>query len=256
MHLSLNNHLIYYEQHGPQTGPVVILLHHGLGTLAAWEEQITAFVEAGYRVIAYDRWGYGGSDPRERLSLPFFEDDLADLLGLFNALEIRSASLIGHSDGGTLSLYFAGQHPERVERMVIVAAHIYVEPKMLPGIEGLRAALAAEPKFQEGMRRAHGEKWERVFWNWYTGWVNESILSWDMRPSLGRIACPVLVVQGLQDEHASPRHAEDLAGAIVGAVLWLVEDGAHMLPREMPVEFNQRVLEFLEPVHDFHTING
>jgi pimeloyl-ACP methyl ester carboxylesterase len=248
MNLSLNGHSIYYEQRGPQTGPAVIFLHHGLGTLSAWEEQIPVFAEAGLRVIAYDRWGYGRSDPRERLAVPYFKDDLDDLLALFEALNIHKASLVGHSDGGTLSLYFAEGHPERVERMIIVAAHIYVEPKMVPGIEELRIALEQEPKFQEGMRRAHGGKWEQVFQNWYTAWVNEATLSWDMRPLLHRITCPVLVVQGLEDEHATPRHAEDLADAIPTAELWLVEEGLHMLPRDLPETFNQRVLEFLAPV--------
>jgi pimeloyl-ACP methyl ester carboxylesterase len=253
MNLNLNGHSIYYEQYGPEMGPAVILLHHGLGTLGAWEEQIPAFVDAGLRVIAYDRWGYGMSDPREQLALPYFEDDLDDLLALLEALKIQTASLIGHSDGGTISLYFAEIHPERVERMVIVAAHIYVEPKMVPGIESLREAFEQEPKFQEGMQRVHGEKWERVFWNWYGGWANEATLSWDMRPLLLRVACPVLVVQGLQDEHATPRHAEDLASAIPAAELWLVEGGVHMLPRELPQIFNQRVLEFLTPVLSLQT---
>jgi pimeloyl-ACP methyl ester carboxylesterase len=248
MNLSLNGHSIYFEQYGPHEGPAVILLHHGLGTLGAWEEQIPALVDAGLRVIAYDRWGYGKSDPRQHLALPYFEDDLDDLLSLLEALKIPSASLIGHSDGGTLSLYFAEKYPQRVERMVIVAAHIYVEPKMIPGIEGLRAALTGEIKFQEGMQRVHGEKWEQVFWNWYDGWVNESILAWDMRPLLHKIACPVLVVQGLEDEHATPKHAQDMASAIPGAELWLVEGGAHMLPRELPQAFNQRIWDFLVPV--------
>ncbi|MFO7624677.1 MAG: alpha/beta hydrolase [Anaerolineales bacterium] len=250
MNLNVRGHSIYYEQYGPPSGPPVVLLHHGLGTLEAWEEQIPAFVDAGLQVIAYDRWGYGRSDSRERLTLPYFEDDLDDLLALLQALGIHTASLIGHSDGGTLSLYFAEKYPHLVERMIIVAAHIYVEPKMAPGIEELRAAFEGEPKFREGMCRVHGEKWERVFWNWYEGWVNEATLNWDMRPLLHRVACPVLVVQGQEDEHATPRHAIDLASAIPSAQLWLVEGGSHMLPRDLPETFNQRVLEFLAPAHD------
>jgi pimeloyl-ACP methyl ester carboxylesterase len=126
-----------------------------------------------------------------------------------------------------------------------VAAHIYVEPKMLPGIQELRRAYEREPKFQEGMRRAHGEKAEQVFENWYGGWVQESSLSWDMRPRLRNIRCRVLVVQGLEDEHATAQHAKDLAGAIPGAELWLVPGAGHMLPRDQPEVFNPRLLEFL-----------
>jgi pimeloyl-ACP methyl ester carboxylesterase len=214
--------------------------------LSAWEEQIPALAEAGFRVLAYDRWGYGQSQDRPQLTLPYFEEDQQDLLSLMQTLEIDKASLVGHSDGGTIALYFSGVHPNMVRRMMIVAAHIYVEPKMIPGIHELRRAYEQEPKFQEGMRRAHGEKAEQVFQNWYGGWVKESNMDWDMRPSLADIRCPVLVVQGLEDEHASPQHAEDLAGAIPGAELWLVPEAGHMLPRDLPEIFNRRLLEFLK----------
>lgn len=247
MKTNLNGRSIYYELHGPVSGPVVILLHHGLGMMGAWEEQIPALAEVGFRVLAYDRWGYGQSESRPQLSLPYFEEDLQDLLSLIQALGIQSASLVGHSDGGTIALYFAGKHSHMVRRMVVVAAHIYVEPKMMPGIQELRKAYDKEAKFQEGMRRAHGEKAEHVFQIWYGGWVKESNLDWDMRPVLGSIRCPVLVVQGLEDEHATPQHARDLVKAIPGAELWLVPEAGHMLPRDIPEVFNPRLLEFLAP---------
>lgn len=245
--INLNGRAIYYELHGPDLGPVVILLHHGLGMMGAWEEQIPVLAKAGFRVLAYDRWGYGKSEYRPQLLLPHFEEDQQDLLSLMRALEIQSASLVGHSDGGTIALYIAGRHPHRVRRMVIVAAHIYVEAKMIPGIQELRRAYEREPKFQEGMRRAHGEKAEQVFQIWYGGWLKESNLDWDMRPQLEGIRCPVLVVQGMEDEHATPKHARDLAGAIPGAELWLVPESGHMLIRERAAAFNLRLLEFLRP---------
>jgi 3-oxoadipate enol-lactonase len=75
--------------------------------------------------------------------------------------------------------------------------------------------------------------------------VHESNLSWDIRPRLRNIRCRVLVVQGLEDEHATPQHARDLAGAIPAAELWLVPGAGHMLPREQPEVFNPRLLGFL-----------
>lgn len=238
-------HSLAVQQAGQQDSPLVLLLHHGLGSIQSWSQQIPFLAQAGYRVVAYDRWGYGRSGARLRLDVPSFADDLVDLEALLDQLEVQEAALVGHSDGGTLALIFASRYPERATCLVTIAAHIYVEPKMLPGIEGLRQAFLTQERFRKGLQRLHGEKVDAVFSNWYEGWVQESNLSWDLRPALAQIRCPVLVVQGELDEHATPQHARDLAEAIPGAVLWLLESAGHMLPQENADIFNKRLLELL-----------
>ena len=248
----INNHHLHIETHGPQDGLTVILLHHGLGSTRAWRGQIPALAEAGYRVIVYDRWGYGQSEPRPHLDAPGFEDDLKDLetiTSIFNtqrALRLQSPILIGHSDGGTIALYFAARFPERVSALVTVAAHIYLEPKMEPGISGIQHAFENDPRFRAGIRRVHGDKFESVFRNWFEGWYTPEALTWDMRPLLAQIACPALIVQGADDEHAIPQHAIDIADSIPAAELWLAPGVKHMLPQEIAEEFNRRVSTFLQ----------
>jgi pimeloyl-ACP methyl ester carboxylesterase len=241
----INGHHLNVEQQGPKAGPGVVLLHHGLGSVRAWREQIPALVEAGYYVIAYDRWGYGGSDPRPSLDVPGFTDDLADLEKLLAQLGLDKVALVGHSDGGTIALYMAARYPERVNCLVTVAAHIYVEPEMQPGILGIRRAFETDRHFRKGMQYAHSEKFEAVFDHWFNGWYQADCLAWDIRPLLARIDCPTLVVQGEQDEHATPQHARDIANEISGAELWLVPKANHMLPQEQPILFNARLLQFL-----------
>jgi pimeloyl-ACP methyl ester carboxylesterase len=243
-HLCGGHHL-YYEVHGPQSGPAVILLHHGLGSVQAWKAQVPALTAAGCRVLVYDRWGYGKSDPRPRLSIPYFEEDLADLLSLVEILEQPRFTLIGHSDGGTLSLYFAAAHPERLQRLVSISAHIYIEAKMEKSITGVYQAFEKQPGFRAGLQRVHGDKTQALFKAWFDGWYNPANRSWDMRPILGQIACPVLIVQGMQDEHATPQQALDTADVIPDSELWLARGAAHMLPQDMPDAFNRRMLEFL-----------
>lgn len=242
----VNGHNLYVELTGPENGPVVVLLHHGLGSVRAWREQEPSLVQAGYRVMAYDRWGYGGSDARPGLDLPTFSTDLKDLSILLEQFEIQRAALLGHSDGGTIGLYFAAQQPERVSCLVTVAAHIYVETKMEPSILNLRQAFETDERFRMGMQYAHGEKYEAVFENWFIGWHRLESLKWDMRPLLGQIKCPALIVQGEEDEHATPLHAKDIAGAIPGADLWLIPGVKHMLPQENTAEFNPKILRFLK----------
>jgi len=223
----------------------VILLHHGLGSTRAWRRQVPALAAAGYHVIAYDRWGYGRSGARPALSMPCFEDDQRDLLALLDYLGLKQISLVGHSDGGTIALYFAAAHPERVACLVTIAAHIYTEPKMQPSMLGVRQSFENDADFRRRFQRAHGQKYQQVFDNWFFGWAKPEHLSWDMRPVLQQIRCPSLVIQGMEDEHATPRHAEDIAKAIPGAELWLVPGVGHMLPRDSARVFNERLVEFL-----------
>jgi len=243
----INNHNLYVEIHGPENAPTVVLLHHGLGSTRAWRKQVPELVEAGYRVLVYDRWGYGRSDARVGLDVPTFEEDLVDLDHLLATCDLQPVTLIGHSDGGTLALYFAAQFPERVAALVTIAAHIYLEPKMQPGIQGIKHAFETDERFRKGMKLAHGDKFEIVFSNWFDSWHTPSALDWDMRPLLKTITCPTCVIQGENDEHATPQHAMDIAEHIPGAELWLVEGAGHMhmLPQEMPDKLNQKLLSFI-----------
>jgi pimeloyl-ACP methyl ester carboxylesterase len=240
-------HALYWERGGQPADPVVVFMHHGLGSTRAWKGQAADFVLHGWQTLAYDRWGYGLSSPRPALDLPTFETDVRDLEALLDDLGHRRVALVGHSDGGTTALYFAARFPERVIALVTVAAHIYLESSMVPGILGLRRAYESDTRFRQGLLRAHGEKAEAVFRHWYEGWVQPGHLTWDMRPMLGGVRCPTLVIQGVADEHASPQHARDLADGVADGSLWLIDGVGHMPPQDVPDEFNRKVLGFLEP---------
>jgi pimeloyl-ACP methyl ester carboxylesterase len=241
----INGHELHVELQGPVEAPPVVFLHHGLGSIRAWQGQIPAFVKAGYRVIAYDRWGYGQSESRPDLSAPTFEDDLLDLHALLESFQLQRVVLIGHSDGGTIALYYAARNPDRVAALVTVAAHIYLESDMAPGILSLKRSFEEDHRFREGMRRAHGGKFESTFYNWFDGWHAPEALVWDMRTLISKIRCPTLVIQGEEDEYATPQHGLDIAENIHAAKLWLAPGVNHMLPQEMAEVFNQKVLAFL-----------
>jgi len=245
MLIDINGHVVNVQDEGEPHKPPVLLLHHGLDSVRAWVEQIGVFAEAGFRVIAYDRWGYGKSDSRPALDLPAFTTDLDDLNCLLEALGIQQVSLVGHSDGGTIALYFAAQQPERVTCLVTVAAHIYIDAKMEPSIRDIRQAFEDNVRFQDGMKRSHSEKYEAVFNNWFNGWYHNDVLDWDMRSILRQISCPTLVVQGEDDEHATPQHAKDIADSIPGAELWIMRGAKHLLPQDNSAEFNAKILKFL-----------
>jgi len=243
--LQINGRKLSIESAGPEDGPVVVFLHHGLGAIRSWKEQIGVFSTAGYQVLAYDRWGHGKSAPRDHWSMPNFEEDLADLEAILGEHRHRQASLVGHSDGGNIAMHYAVNHPEQVTCLVLVAAHIYIAPKMNSGIQSIKHQFEGDRRFRSQMHRVHGDNSEALFWGWFNGWSDPSILDWDMRPEISQISCPTLVTQGLEDEHASPQHAHAIAGSIPEADLWLVPGAGHMLPQTHPEEFNRRVCQFL-----------
>jgi pimeloyl-ACP methyl ester carboxylesterase len=116
---------------------------------------------------------------------------------------------------------------------------------MEPGILSIKQAFETDDRFRTGMQYAHGDKYVEVFHNWFDGWHRQESLAWDMRPLLRQIRCPALIIQGEEDEHATPQHAKDIAGSIPGAALWLIPGARHMLPQENVLEFNTRIIRFL-----------
>jgi pimeloyl-ACP methyl ester carboxylesterase len=224
----------------------VVFLHHGLGSVHSWRHQIPAFVAAGWRTLAFDRWGYGRSTPRPAFAPDFLQSDAEETIQLLDALEVRRAAFVGHSDGGTIALIVAGAHPDLVSRMAVVAAHAYYEPREGEGVRGIAAA-AQEAPLKDSLDRHHAEKARVLVEQWTQRWLRPEMRDLSLLPALAQVRCPTLVVQGELDEHASPQHARDIAAALPMAELWLIPGAQHMVPHDQANEFNARVLAFLEP---------
>jgi pimeloyl-ACP methyl ester carboxylesterase len=237
-------HRLFWQIEGPPDGKPVLLLHHGLGSLRTWKKQIPALTAAGWRTLAYDRWGYGRSDARPAFSPDFLRDDAGEAVRLLDQLGLERVRVVGHSDGGSLALLLASGHPERVERMVVVAAHIDREAATLDGLRALAQAVESQP-LKGGLRREHGAKADDLARAWLARWLDPAMAGLTLQPALASIHCPTLVIQGELDEHATPDHARRIAAGIAGSELWLIPGVGHMPLHEVPGAFNARLLEFL-----------
>lgn len=117
--ITLNGASVYYVAYGEADAPAVVFLHGLFGSTFTWRKNLEAVAAAGYRAIAFDRFGAGLSDKRE--TLDFSHAAGADLAAaLLDALQIERATIVGHSAGGNVLAHFALRHPERVEKLVIV----------------------------------------------------------------------------------------------------------------------------------------
>lgn len=244
-HADISGHRLYWERHGHDLGPALVLLHHGLGSIRSWRRQIRGFAQDGWQVWAFDRWGYGKADERPEFSGRFMQEDAAEALELIRGLGITRASFLGHSDGGTISLMLAANEPDLFDRLVLIAAHIYWEPKTVASIRKVRAA-ADDAAMQRAWRREHGDKGPALVKKWADGWMREEIRGLDLIDILPQILCPALVIQGEEDEYATASQALDLAGGLRSAELWMIPGVGHMPPQEIPEKFNKRVSSFLK----------
>lgn len=114
---------IYYIAQGPEDGPVVILIHGFGGSTFTWRDNISVLADAGFYTIALDLPPFGLSDKNP--GLDYTRSWMSDLVaGLMDELGIESATLLGHSMGGSVVAYFAVQHPQRVDKLVFVAGGI------------------------------------------------------------------------------------------------------------------------------------
>jgi pimeloyl-ACP methyl ester carboxylesterase len=226
-------------------GPVLVFLHEGLGNIAIWRdfpERVCR--ETGLQGIVYERRGYGES---ECFETPWSEEYLVTeatvyLPGVLDACEVERAVLIGHSDGGSITLIGAATLPDRVLGAVTEAAHIFVEEITLTGIR--RALhLLETTDLKARLARYHGKDVDRIIARWADTWLDPDFRGWNIESFLPRITAPLLVLQGEDDEYGTVAQVNGIARGVSGPVeVRLIPDCGH-IPH---VQARQKVIGYIK----------
>jgi pimeloyl-ACP methyl ester carboxylesterase len=200
------------------TAPTLVFLHEGLGCTDAWRAFPERLVRAtGLPALLYDRRGYGRSSALER---PWGVDylhraALEELPAVLAACAVVRPLLVGHSDGGTIALLFAARHDPLA--IVAEAAHGFVEEAARAGIRRTERRWASGD-LKRGLERLHGAKAEAIFRSWADTWLAPWFDGWSITGELPAVTCPALLLQGADDEYASPAHLAEIAGRLAGPV--------------------------------------
>jgi pimeloyl-ACP methyl ester carboxylesterase len=209
----------------------LIFLHEGLGCIEMWRDfpqRLCALT--GRAGLLYDRRGYGGSD---LLSGRWPYDYLVQEAGIFlpevlDACGIDRAVLVGHSDGGSIALLAAALHRSRVCAAVTEAAHVLVEEVTLAGIRRTVAAYAST-ELRTRLATYHGDNTESVFRRWADTWLAADFQPWNIEVYLPRVTCPLLILQGREDEYATADQVRRIAGGVSGPTrVALLPDCGHI----------------------------
>jgi 3-oxoadipate enol-lactonase len=250
---------LYYELHGSEGAPVLVLSNGILMSTASWVYQVPAFSKQ-YRVLLYDCRGQWQSEhPKEPYSMELHADDLAALL---DALGIAKAHLAGISYGAELSLTFALKYPDRARSLILSSTVSHVEPMLRNIIE----------MWIQAAKRKDAEMFYRVTYpfNFAESWIVvnpqlleqararyaaldfdavvnlcEAFLKLNITADLQCIRTPTLLMVGEQDS-LKPRHYADIiAHTMLHAEYVIVPGSGHALCWEKWQVFNSLVLGFL-----------
>ena len=240
--------LTHPNSDGKGSRPTLIFLHEGLGSIEMWHDfpGILAGTTACDCLI-YDRWGHGRSDPLDvQRTLRYVHDEALDSLPeVLNHSNVDEAILIGHSDGGSIALIFAAEHPDIVRGIITEAAHVFVEEITLAGI---REALNIyhNTDLKQKLARYHGDNTERIFRAWHETWLQPEFKSWDIQDCLPKIKCPLLVIQGEDDQYGTAAQVEAITNQVSGpAKPLLIPNCAHIPHREAKDRVAQEMTEFI-----------
>jgi len=196
----LESRRIYYEIHGK--GEPLVLLHHGFGCSKMWQDLYPAFAEKGYRVILYDRRGYGRSDegrgfPDFFVSDRFRPENREDLAALMGGLGITGFHLIGQCEGGVVAVDYAARYPVHVKSVVISSTQCF-SPKPMPewNVEKFTKSFKeSPPEMQAKFKDWHGpDRAERLYEMFRTNGGAYGTGMFDLRGILPRVVCPALVL--------------------------------------------------------------
>lgn len=199
------------------SGPTLVLLHEGLGSIGQWRDfphrvaQVT-----GCAVLVYARYGYGQSDvlAEERVPVSFMHDEaLKSLPEVLTAFRIPDAVLVGHSDGASIALIHAGAgHP--VRGVVAMAPHVFVEDICVSSIVAAREAFQ-NTDLPQRLGKYHRDP-KKTFFLWNDVWLDPEFRRWNIEQYLPGIRCPVLAIQGEDDEYGSMAQLDAIARQVKG----------------------------------------
>lgn len=206
----------------------IVLLHEGLGCVALWRQFPQALADRlAEPVMAYSRYGYGQSEVLDSARTVRFMHEEADrpLRELRDHFALEAPILIGHSDGASIALLHAGLFPDTVHAVVALAPHLFVEEFGLQSIRQARHDFE-HTDLPTRLARYHRDA-RRTFEGWCDIWLSDAFKAWNIEREVACITCPVLAIQGIDDQYGTLAQIERIAQRVRSTQLLTLETCRH-----------------------------
>ncbi len=230
---------IYYETYGQ--GTPVILLHGGLGSGNQFGFQVPALVDK-HQVISIDTRGHGRSTlTKKTFTYHLFADDV---LAVMDKLELKSAAIVGWSDGGEIGLDLAIHHADRISKLFVIGANY--------DVKGSKSRGDHTPTFEEyGVRCHHDYRklsktpkaWENLVDAMTPVWHTTTVFT---KEQLRTIATPTVVADGDHDEIIVLDQEKEMASLVQHGKFLVFENASHFVMWQDPASVNKAIVDFLD----------
>lgn len=239
------------SSHPNPEAPAMVFLHEGLGSVSLWRDFPQRVADAtGCEAVLYSRYGYGGSTPlaEPRTARYMHEEALETLPEFLDALGLERPMLFGHSDGGSIALIHGGGSHRAVSGLIVMAPHVFVEEVALAGIKATGRML--EPSGLKQKLARHHREVDSSFSGWHDTWLSPEFRAWNIESYLPAIACPVLAIQGEDDEYGTLEQLERIAAGARDVERCHLADCRHSPQRDQPEAVIEAVTGFVRRLLD------
>ena len=249
--IEVNGKHLEVKWHGPPPDKALALvfLHEGLGCVDMWHdfpEELAAATGCG--ALVFSRLGYGRSDvcalPRP---LRFMHHEgLHVLPALLQKAGIKECVLIGHSDGGSIGLIYAGGTSALpLKGLITEAAHVFCEDLSVQSIQAARERYL-EGDLREKLEKYHGTNVDCAFWGWNDAWLHPDFMQWNLEEYLPVIRVPLLAIQGEEDPYGTPAQVDTIvskAGCQPRSLM--LPDCGHAPHKDRPIATLEAMKDFI-----------
>ena len=228
--------------------PVIVFLHEGLGSIALWKDFPETFCRThGFTGLVFSRYGYGHSTPRpveEKWPVSFMHEQAHQVLpAFFSHLGITRPWLFGHSDGASIALLHASRFSEKLSGIVVAAPHIFVEDVTIASIRTAREVYLTQD-LRRKLANYHADA-DSAFWGWNDVWLDPAFRAWNIEQELNAISCPILAIQGEDDEYGTLEQIYGIQRKIPTTQILVLPQCGHSPHRDQAEALSQEAAHFI-----------
>jgi pimeloyl-ACP methyl ester carboxylesterase len=215
---------------GLAENPTLVFLHEGLGCVDLWKDvplQLSKMTQCN--AFVFSRLGYGRSDGCTlQKKINFMHTEALDFLpDVLDAAKIQDHIILGHSDGGSMGIIYAGSsHAANLKGLITEAAHVFCEPLTVDSIQNAKNQYLKHD-LKNKLEKYHGQNTDNAFWGWNDIWLSSGFMNWNIEKFLKHISIPTLALQGRKDPYGNLDQLEAIEAGIKTCNTHILDNCGH-----------------------------